>query len=429
MTSAPAIPTSRRELWELGLLFGALYFVMGVTEPTEGIVAQPVRSLMIKAGDTTATVTLFAALLALPWCLKPLYGLFSDFVPWLGMRRKNYLLVTSAAAAAAYLVLAFIYPAGGSVGTLLAVLLIPTTAVAWADVVVDAVMVETGQPRGLTGRFQSVQWTAMWGGSILCGWLGGVLSAVDAQHLAFLLCGALMVGTFVLTVFFVHEGRPPTAGYSLADDLAELRQACRNPSVVFACLFLFVWTFNPITNTFVYAYTVGVLQVDEVDYGTSQSLLALGALLGSALYGVYCRWVPLKTLLHGAIVCGILATVVYLFVTGPISLNIVSPLVGFLHMSGTMAQLDLAARSCPVRVAGTVFATVMALSNASAVSATALGGWIYDAAQQQMNPAGSLAVVVAVGAGITAACWLLLPFLPRQIDYVAATVDESAVDN
>ena len=79
MSSAPTITTSRRQAWELGLLFGVLYFVVGVTEPTEGIVAQPVRSLMVKAGDSTGTVTLFAALLTLPWCFKPLYGLCSDY--------------------------------------------------------------------------------------------------------------------------------------------------------------------------------------------------------------------------------------------------------------------------------------------------------------------------------------------------------------
>ena len=423
MSSAPVISTSRRQAWELGLLFGVLYFVVGVTEPTEGIVAQPVRSLMVNAGDSTGTVTLFAALLTLPWCFKPLYGLCSDFIPWWGMRRKNYLIVTSGAAAAAYFILSYIHPAGGSVYTLLAVLLIPTTAVAWADVVVDAVMVEMGLPRGLTGRFQSIQWTAMWGGAILCGWLGGQLSAANAQNLAFFTCGALMFGTFLLTIFFVHEGRPPTEGYSFADDMRELGNAWRSASVRFTCLFLFVWTFNPITNTFVYAYMTGPLKIDDVAYGNSQSMLALGALLGSATYGVYCRWFRLATLLHGSILCGILATVVYAVVSGPTSLNVVSLLVGWLHMSGTMVQLDLAARSCPVRVAGTVFATVMALSNLSALGATAMGGWVYDLCRDHLDSSGSFNVLLVIGSLTTALCWLMMPFLPEQVDYVAAKAD------
>ena len=36
------------------LLFGMLYFVQGIVEPTEGLIAQPVRSLL-KSWDHTAT--------------------------------------------------------------------------------------------------------------------------------------------------------------------------------------------------------------------------------------------------------------------------------------------------------------------------------------------------------------------------------------
>ena len=90
-------PSSRRETTGLVLLFGAMYFVQGIAEPTEGLIAQPVRSLLKSWGYSAAGIAGFGALLALPWSLKPLYGLLTDFVPINGTRRRSYLLLTSAA--------------------------------------------------------------------------------------------------------------------------------------------------------------------------------------------------------------------------------------------------------------------------------------------------------------------------------------------
>ena len=100
------------------------------------------------------------ALLAVPWTIKPAFGLLSDFVPLFGSRRRNYLLLANGVAAASLLLLAFIPLAPGSRWLLFALLLPTTMAIALGDVIVDALMVEKGQPLGLTGRFQSIQWTA-----------------------------------------------------------------------------------------------------------------------------------------------------------------------------------------------------------------------------------------------------------------------------
>ena len=93
--SQTATAAARRKLVTLGLLFGSIYFVQGIAEPTEGLIAQPVRSVLEGRGHSFAEITRFGALLAIPWSLKPLYGLLSDFVPLAGYRRKSYLILTS----------------------------------------------------------------------------------------------------------------------------------------------------------------------------------------------------------------------------------------------------------------------------------------------------------------------------------------------
>ena len=66
--------------------------------------------------------------------------------------------------------------------------MLPTLGVAFSDVVIDALMVEKGQPLGLTGVLQSAQWTAMYAGTIVAGLLGGYLSQNNQQEAAFLIC-------------------------------------------------------------------------------------------------------------------------------------------------------------------------------------------------------------------------------------------------
>jgi BT1 family. len=178
----------RRETLGLGVLFGTIYFIQGIGEPTEGLIAQPVRSLLKTWGHSAEEIATFAALLAVPWSLKPLYGLLTDFVPLAGYRRKSYLIVTSIVTTVG-LVGLYLFPLSpGSWHWLLLWLLLPTVAVAFSDVVADALMIEKGQPRGLTGQLQSVQWAAMYGATILTGIAGGYLSEHHAERLGFLLC-------------------------------------------------------------------------------------------------------------------------------------------------------------------------------------------------------------------------------------------------
>jgi predicted MFS family arabinose efflux permease len=63
----------------------------------------------------------------------------------------------------------------------------------------------------------------------------------------------------------------------------------------------------------------------------------------------------------------------------------------------------LAARSCPVRAEGTVFALLMACLNVGRTGATALGGWLYD--HTGFTP------LILASTSCTALCWLIVPLL------------------
>ena len=151
----PAAATTMEAAYarRLLFLFSLAYFAQGIGQHV-GLVAQPLRFFFKETlGLDPAQTTEFLAILTIPWTLKPLYGLVSDFVPLLGYRRKTWLLATNALAA-----LGFLWLAGlTEPRAIVAALLISAFGTAASDVIIDSVMVENGKRTGMTAVFQSAQ--------------------------------------------------------------------------------------------------------------------------------------------------------------------------------------------------------------------------------------------------------------------------------
>ena len=396
-------------------LFGAMYFVQGIAEPTEGLIAQPVRSMLKSWGHSTAEIARISAIISIPWSLKPIYGLLTDFVPFWGMRRRSYLLVASTATTLSLLTLFGCSPPHGALPLLLTLLLIPTLGVAFADVVVDALLVEKGRPLGLTGRLQAIQWGALYTAGMLASLLGGYLSGIGQQNLSFLICGSVTLLTVVLTWWYVDE----TPGKHVGDKTERVREvvgrlAASKPLWATA-LFIFLWSFNPFSSTVLYMYTTSTLGLSEAYHGMTMSLLSLGAILASCVYPTYCRRVAFHLLLHASVVGGILSTLAYWWMEGPRTAVVISIMVGFFYMTGSLILLDLAARSCPMAAAGTSFALLMAIANLGMILSGDLGGQWFDRWAAQWGPHRAFQLVVLVGAAANCVCFPLIPYLTRAV--------------
>jgi MFS family permease len=409
------IPADSRDVIRLSIFFATLYFIQGVGDPTSGLIAQPVRSLLRGWEQSPAAIAGFMALLALPWSLKPLFGLLSDFVPFFGSRRRNYLLMSCASAAVGLLVLYAIPLPRDATWLLFVLLVLPTVAIAFGDVLVDAIMVETGQPRGLTGRFQSVQWTAAYGALLLVGVLGGYLSETQRQELAFLLCACIWGVSLLLTYRFVHEAEQPPPRENFAITAGTFRSSWREPGLITACMILFVWSFNPMWVTVLYLHITDTLGFSEQQYGNTYSVFAGGCMVGSFLYGFYCRRVRLGYLVHGSIVTGMFANIVYFNLTTIEVAYAVSFVAGFAYMTGTLIQLDIAARLVPIRAAATLFATIMALTNIAASLSEALGGWLFDIWSASHGRVAAYQYIVILSTLLAAVCWLFVGRLKREL--------------
>ena len=93
---------------------------------------------------------------------------------------------------------------------------------------------------------------------------------------------------------------------------------------------------------------------------------------------------------------------------------IIAVITGTTYMAGTMIQLDIAARRVPLVAAATVFSLLMALSNLSSSTSEAFGGSLYQAYLNQ-GAWTAYAVVVAASTIAPGLCWLLIPWLRREV--------------
>jgi hypothetical protein len=297
-------------------------------------------------------------------------------------------------------------------------LFVPTLGVAFADVVVDALMVERGQPRGLTGTLQSVQWTSIYTGTILAGWLGGQLSKHHAQQLGFGICAGALAASFLICLVAVRE-EPAHGRADVRTARTSLLHALRLPVIWSVGAFIFLWNFNPFLTAVLQFHMTMRLGFAADSYGETIALQAMASVAASIAYGFYCRRIPFHILLHASIVLGILSTLAYWLMTDHTSARWISIVAGFTYMSALLVQLDLAARACPLDSAGTVFALLMAVSNASTLLSTWVGGVWYNQLEQRFGTISGFNVLIGVGALFSAGCWLTVPWITRTLDFDA----------
>ena len=135
-------------------------------------------------GWTPVQVTAFFTVFNLPWIIKPLYGMVSDFMPLFGYRRKSYLILANIAAIAGYSwVTELLAPTDIAFA-----LMLTAYAMAISSTLCGAILVENGQRISESGTFVNQQWLwyniAAMTAAIVGGQLVQRLAPATALHVA-----------------------------------------------------------------------------------------------------------------------------------------------------------------------------------------------------------------------------------------------------
>lgn len=361
-------PDSQR----LAVLFAIVYFAQGMWYLPNQTLIITLKERGLSAGQ----VATFFTLSVIPWLIKPAYGLLSDFVPLFGQRRKSYLLLTSLLAAGAGLAIGLAAPP--SYWWLAGLFTVMGLGLAFTDVLVDALMVENGNPRALTGAFQAVQWGAIYTASVLVGELGGFLAERRSLSAAFVLAALFPLISFGMTLFVVHDPPARADREALRQILATVRETLGERDLWVVAGFIFFWTFSPSFGPALLYYQTDRLKFSQQFIGHLTALGSIAAVGGAFIYAPVSRRVSLKRLINISIGIGVAGTLAYLLYRGTWSAVLIDTIFGGVGMITQLALLDLAAKSCPRRVEATFFALLMSVFNGGTQSAQVMGGYLYD---------------------------------------------------
>jgi len=406
---------TKNPIRKLFLVFGALYFIQGMGEPTAGLMAQPLRSMLKSWDYDAAGIATFMFFLAFPWYFKPVFGLLTDFLPIRGYRRKSYLIISSSLMIVGYLAATLLPLSPAFATVVLITVLFPCIGVAFKDVTTDAAMIEAGQPLGITGRIQSAQWGSIYGASMICGVLGGWISQHGLQKLGFLI-GALMgASALYIAIFHIKEiPRPELHKGQLKRAVKVLGQAARTRIVILVAVFYLLVNFNPFSWDVLYVHMTKELGFSEQFVGYTYTLNGMGAIVSCIHYGMFAKRVPLRLLLWGSVVFMVLSKLVFIGLGSETSAVIISVSWGLIYMVTNLTQLELAGRYCPPEAAGTVFALLMSLSNLSVGLSSIIGGWLYESMKPAWGADAAYTVLVLIACGFTALCAFLVLFFPKS---------------
>ena len=397
----------------LVVLFGLAYFAQGLGQ-AGGLIYQPLNYYLKSGlGLNPAQVSEYLAILTLPWVIKPVYGLVSDYLPLFGYRRKSWLILVNVLAT-----LGFLWLSGlTEVGTIIAALTLTAFGIASSDVIIDALMVENGERTGMIARFQGVQWFWFKIAAILTALTGGYLASMfepaTALHVAATITMLAPIAVIIVSYMVIREERCTISMDQARATSRSLLHALRSPTLRIAAAFLALWCFSPAFGTPLYYHMVDNLGFDQSYIGQLNALTAIGAVGGAY---IFLRVFADKTVVFRAVfslcaaIVGILS---YLALAQPsdyaaviaIPLNL---FVGMVAQIGTLTILTLAASACPPKAAGFAFAVLMSLYNGVEQLSAIIGAQLYEHVFQRQ-----LAPLLWVAAISFTLCFMLVPLLRR----------------
>jgi MFS family permease len=395
-------------------LFGLAYFAQGFAQ-MGGLIGQPLNFyLKEELGLSTADVSEYLAIASMPWVIKPIYGLVSDYLPLLGYRRKTWLMLVNLFGASGFLWLSGLTDSG----TLITALTLTAFGTAASDVIIDALMVEKGAETGLTARFQGTQWFWFKLSAVVTALAGGFLAAnfkpATALHLAATITILAPIAVLTAGYFLVRE-RPARIDLEhMKRTTQSMWQAIRSPRLQLAAAFLMLWCFSPGFGAPLYFHMVDTLRFDQQFIGQLGAFAAVGGVIGAWLFGHLLAKRSVAVQANFAIAAAVAAVLTYLTLAQPSAYaqTIAAPLnvtVGMLNQIGALMIFSVAARACPPGAEGFTFAVMMSIYNGTEQLSSVIGSRLYEHVFHR-----SFEPLLWVAAASLAACFLLVPFLHRQ---------------
>jgi MFS family permease len=399
-------PQDPRAISHLLTFFALVYVVEGLGQIV-GLIAQPLNYYLKEVhGWTPFQVTAYLAVFNVPWIIKPVYGLISDFVPLFGYRRKSYLILANLAAVGGYLWSTQL----SQPGDLVIALMITAYAMAISSTLCGAVLVENGQKLNESGAFVNQQWLwyniAAMAAAIVGSQLVQRLAPASALHTAAAVIAVAPFAVIIGALFLIPERKTKIDMQGARDTLRGLASAFKRRELWVVAAFIFLYYFSPGLSTPLYYHMTDDLKFSQAYIGILASISSAGWVTGALLYRRLFDRLSLKNLLNLSIALGTVTTLAYLLFWNEAAAAVISYCAGFAAMLATVATVTLAADYCPPRAEGFSFAVLMSIINLAGTLADNSGSFLYTHVVHSTLPP-----LILISTSFTAFAFVLVPLL------------------
>jgi MFS family permease len=213
-------------------------------------------------------------------------------------------------------------------------------------------------------------------------------------------------------VFNNTYNRPQARG---ADLLGDIKRLVKHRAIYPAVLILFLFQFSPGSNTPLQFYLTNELHASDAIYGYYYATFSVSFIPVFLLYGHLCKKVSLKKLLWWGTVITVPQMIPLAFVHSAYLAVVLAIPIGLMGGIAAAAYWDLAMRSCPPGLQGTLMMMADGVFQLSYRGGDYLGSWIYGS-----SPAHGFLYCVLVTTMVYA---LILPLILLVPKTLIATAD------
>jgi len=414
MPEAPEVETGKSRDRRAGptlAYFGWLTLFLYMGTPTGYLIDIQTSFLLKNQLHASATqIATFRLVTALPVYLGFLFGVARDQWNPFGLRDRGFFLIFAPLTAVGFVWMAF---TGVSYAHLVTGMLLCMVGSRLVSAAYNGLIALVGQEQLMSGRLSAV-WNVV---SAVPVALGAVASGYISDHLgpkdAFLLAaaGTLLIGVtgvFQPASVFGHAYDAPQARTTRLGE--SVRRLLRHRAVYPAVLICFLWNFAPGSNTPVQFYISNQLHAPDSVYSYYNAIFVVAFVPTFLLYGYLCKRVPLSRLLWWGTIAAVPQMVPLAFIHSGTAAMVLAAPIGLMGGVATAAYYDLAMRSCPPGLQGTLMMLVDGVFVLSLRGGDVLGSAIYNS-----SPTHGFTYCVIATTAVYALILPLILLVPREV--------------
>jgi len=360
------------------LYFGWLTLFVYLATPAGYLVDIQTSYLLKNQLHATATqISSFRLLTGVPVYCSFVFGLMRDEWNPLGLRDRGFFLIFAPLTAAILVWMAF---AGASYGKLALGMLLAMVSSRFIAAAYQGLIALVGQEKLMSGRLSAL-WNLVSSAPVVAGaFASGYVSDYLAPKESF-----LIVAGATLLIAVMGFWNPPSVFRGSYDRLnargtdlvGSIRRLAKHRAIYPAVLICFLWNFAPGAATPLQFYLTNHLHTSDAVYSYYNGIFAAAFIPTFLLYGRLCKRVSLRKLLWWGTIVAVPQMIPLAFIhSGTLALVLAMP-IGLMGGIATASYFDLAMRSCPPGLQGTLMMMVDGVFVLSARGGDLLGSEIY----------------------------------------------------